>query len=255
MKSRILTCITAIMFAAPAVPVRLAAQANQDHNSKHQHDGLIDVGTFGGPNTYFFTQGVGVQNLSKRGIVTGSADTSIPDPNAPNCLNPDCLVSHAFQFENGVLTDLRALPGGNSSYGSWISANGLVVGLSGNGEIDPLTGGPEGRAVFWNDGQIIDLGTFGGNESYANAVNNRGQVVGSSANPIPDPFNTPPFLYGWGTQMHAFLWEDGAMHDLGTLGGPDSLAFWVNESGQIAGISYINSTSNPLTGLPTMHPF
>jgi uncharacterized membrane protein len=73
------------------------------------------------------------------------------------------LVSHAFKFENGVLTDLRALPGVNSSYGSWITANGLVAGFSGNSEIDPLSGGPEGRAVFWNDGQIIDLGTFGGN--------------------------------------------------------------------------------------------
>jgi probable HAF family extracellular repeat protein len=232
----------------------------QDHNPKHHHYQLIDIGTFGGPNSNFVTQGVGAQNLNNRGVVTGSADTSIPDPKAPNCLNsgigiiPDCYISHAFKWQKGSLTDLGSLPGVNSSYGSWITANGLVAGLSGNGEIDPLTGRPETRAVFWNNGPIIDLGTFGGNESYANAVNNRGQVVGSAANAISDPFNTGT-LFGWGTQMHAFLWEDGVMHDLGTLGGPDSLAFYVNDAGQVAGFSYTSDTPNPLTGAPPGHPF
>jgi hypothetical protein len=109
----------------------------------------------------FITQGVGAQVLNSRGVVTGSADTSIPDPNAPNCLNPlACFISHAFKWRKGSLTDLGALPGVNSSFGSWITANGLVAGISGNGEIDPLTGGPEERAVLWKDRQIIDLGTL-----------------------------------------------------------------------------------------------
>jgi probable HAF family extracellular repeat protein len=234
-----------------ALSIQLAAQDKQDHHHKHHHYQLIDIGTFGGPNTNFVTQGVGAQVVNSRGVVTGSADTSILDPNAPNCLNPDCFISHAFKWRKGLLTDLGALPGVNSSFGSWITGNGLVAGLSGNGEIDPLTGGPEERAALWNHDQIIDLGTFGGNESWANAVNNRGHVVGSAANAIPDPFNP----YGWGTQMHGFLWEDGVMHDLGTLGGPDSLAYYVNEAGQVAGFSYTSYTPNPLTGIPPGHPF
>lgn len=245
--------------ATYTITINAAAAANQatetlatlDPSTSHHHYKLIDTGTFGGPNVNFVTQGVGSQVLNSRGVMTGSADTSIPDSNAPNCLNRDCFISHAFKWQNGLLTDLEALPGLNSSFGSWISANGLIAGESGNGRTDPMTSGPEARAVLWSDDRIIDLGTFGGNESLANAVNARGQVVGLATNPISDPFN----FYGFGTQMHAFLWQEGVMRDLGTLGGSDSIAFWVNEVGQVAGISYIDSIPNPLTGLPPMHPF
>jgi probable HAF family extracellular repeat protein len=254
MKSK--TIIALALFVALAVPIQLAAQDQhkdtQEGHATHRQYRLIDLGTFGGPNATFVTQGIGAQFLSNRGVLTGSADTSTPDPNTPNCLSSDCFITHAFKWQNGSLTDLGALPGINSSFGSWITENGLVAGFSGNGEIDPLTGFPEQRAVFWKDGQIIDLGTFGGNESLANAVNSRGQVVGLSTNTVPDSFD----FYGFGTQMHAFVWQSGVMMDLGTIGdGPDSIAYWVNESGQVAGITYTDSTPNPLTTVPPMHPF
>jgi probable HAF family extracellular repeat protein len=125
-----------------------------------------------------------------------------------------------------------------------------------NGSIDPLTGWPEAVAVYWKDGQIVNLGTLGGNESIATAINNRSQIVGAAANTIPDPFPSPiaPGAPGYGTEQRAFLWEDGVMRDLGTLGGPDAVALLMNEQGQIVGNSYTSSTPNP-SGIPTIDSF
>lgn len=252
MKFRTFTCVAEItLVAALAIPVCIAAQdsSSQDHKPKHHKYKLTDMGTFGGPASYTTIGGAGSTFLNNSGVISGSADTPTRDPNAPNCGNPDCFVSHAFRWKNGVLTDLGALPGVNSSYEIGMNARGWIAGSSGNGAIDPLAQFPESRAVLWTDDQMIDLGTLGGGyESTATAVNNRGQVTGFAFNLIPDPF--------FGTQARPFLWEKGVMRDLGTLGGPDSPPTGIiNESGQIAGYSFTNSIPNPVTGMPTADPF
>jgi hypothetical protein len=119
---------------------------------------------------------------------------------------------------------LGALADGVSSIAIYVNEKGDIVGLSENGLIDPLTGGPEQIAVLWKNREIISLGTLGGNGSIAVALNNRGQVVGGAANSISDPFSLSPILGGpnFATQTRAFLWKNGVMRELGTLGGPDS---------------------------------
>jgi probable HAF family extracellular repeat protein len=162
-------------------------QAKEDHR-KHHHYKLIDVGTLGGPSSYFsalslsdrfgFSGPFGFAPVvNKKGILAGWADTTTPDPFAPPCFNPDCFVSHTFQWRNGEMTDLGALPGGGSSASLWINNNASIVGYSQNGQVDPLSGLAKTRAVLWDRVMITDLGTLGGNESYSTAINNRGDIV------------------------------------------------------------------------------
>jgi probable HAF family extracellular repeat protein len=272
MKSRRLTCITMMMLlAALAIPVGLAALADAAQ-PKHHHYQITDIGTFGGPSSYFNSLSLSdrfgfvccgffsfAQMFNKRGILAGWAETSTPDPYAAFCYTPDCFAAHAFRWQQGVKSDLGALPGGASSAAFWINSDGLVVGNSENGITDPLIPGfPEVRAVLWNQGKIIDLGTLGGNQSFAEAVNDRNQIVGVALNVDSDTFSFYDLFVGGssnGTQTRAVLWDHGIIQDLGTLGGFDAAAFLVNQRGQVAGFSYTNSIPNPDDGLPTIDPF
>ena len=75
---------------------------------------------------------------------------------------------------------------------------------------------------------LTDLGTLGGTFSQAFGMNDKGWVVG---------FSTTEGDVG----LHAFLWRDGVMTDLGTLGGSDPLplsaALSINNRGEIVGLS------------------
>jgi len=69
--------------------------------------------------------------------------------------------------------------------------------------------------------EAIDLGTLGGNWARPADLNDRGQIVGTS------------MTDHWA--LHAFLWDEGGMHDLGTEGRHASEAVRINEAGLIAG--------------------
>jgi uncharacterized membrane protein len=251
----------------PQTPSTTAAAGIPDSANHHHHYKLVDLGsTLGGPQSYFVPGSgnafPGSSVLNSRGNAVGFADTSAPDP-FPNICFWDCNVVHAFEASsNGHEADLGALPGGGSSVPMWISSDGLVAGLSENGELDPLYPGlPQSHAVLWHQGTITDLGTLpeGGYQSEANAVNSSGQVVGSALNATPDPNSmqqlpdavgpgafwlwggiVPPYLY----QVRAFIWDKhNGMQDLGTLGGTDAQAFLINDAGQVAGYSYTSSTA------------
>jgi probable HAF family extracellular repeat protein len=263
MKSRFLLCFTAMIFAALASPVWLNTQAARDHNRKHHkhhHYQLIDLGTFGGPLSGTNEPLNYVPTVSRRGQTVGFSSNLVPDSPTNNptaCFGSN--VSHAFEWQKGAVTDLGSLAGPDyCSDADSINERGEIEGVSENGLVDPLLGLNEIRAVVWKQRQILDLGTLGGNHSWSFGINNGGQVVGMALNSISDPYSIYDFvIFGSssGTQTRAFLWQKGLMQDLGTLGGPDAWAWGINQSGQVAGMSYTNSTPNPSSGFPTLDPF
>jgi probable HAF family extracellular repeat protein len=230
-------------------------------NAQHHRYKLVDMGTFGGPASYINDN---FRTLNNRGNVVGSSQTTIsqsPTSNGFICIpNPATgpVVNKAFEWRNGAVHDLGALYDGGCSNAIEISANGQSVGGSELDVIDPLTGVNEGRAVIWKNAHIRNLGTLGGNQSVASSINSAGQVTGFALNAVPDPYSMQDaviFNSSNGTQTRAFIWEDGRMQDIGTLGGPDAYGFYVNESGQVAGISYMTGDPNSATGFPEVHPF
>jgi probable HAF family extracellular repeat protein len=191
MKYRILTCFAAItLFAALAVPVRLAAQGQQQTPPNYT---VTDLGTLGGP----FSMPGGINN---HGGVSGYS------------LLPD-YTFHAFLWQNGDMTDVGTLGGPNSFALYRPNESGAVGGAS-----DTTTPDPHGEdwcgigtglichPFIWRDGEMTALPTLGGNNGQANGVNSQGQVVGMTEYQTQDPTcpaGSSMFLIG------AVVWERG----------------------------------------------
>ena len=79
---------------------------------------------------------------------------------------------------------------------------------------------------------VKDLGTLGGTSAEPGGISNTDWVEGWS-------------LLPGDAISHVFLWHDGVMRDLGTLGGPNSSTVWrPSDEGDVGGLSEI-STPDP----------
>jgi probable HAF family extracellular repeat protein len=246
--------LSALVLSAPAI-------------AQHTSYTLIDIGTFGGPVSYVLPTGaIGSHNqLNGSRMIVGGGGTKIPttaNSNPVVCGGFEgrlSLVNHAFEWQNGNLVDLGSLAGADScSVAASINDAGVISGHSETAIVDHVTGFNEVHAVRWKDGAILDLGTLGGGVSFGSGINKSGQIAGFALNTISDAVSIYDFQFfglSNGTETRAFLWTNGIMQDLGTLGGPDAWSSFVNDAGQVAGFSYTDSAVNSTTGVPTTHPF
>ena len=214
---------------------------------------LIDLGTFGGPNSFVDAAEPALM-MNSHGVVVGVSDTAAADPHPSSCFNSDCYLDHAFSAAvSGRVTDLGALPGKNSSDAGQISDSGIILGSSQNGTVNPITKQPAAVAVYWIGGKLRPLHGLGGSQSAAMGVNNGRTIVGWALNKTP---YTTSIWGNLGTEQRAVLWRPGQkVEDLGTLGGPSAVAYLVNTHGVIAGQADTNNVINAATGSPTADPF
>jgi probable HAF family extracellular repeat protein len=267
------------MLPDPFAPFCFEEDCLVAHTFRWRHGGMTDLGSLvDGVNS-------SAASLNDRGWTIGASETGIIDPNG----TPQF---HATLWTERRIIDLGVVPGGNDSLGVAINNAGQAIGISNNGVADPFSpfgvqvrtflwekgelrdigtlGGPDANPgpgcnnkrsgiivgssytsftpnettgiptqdpFLWDNGKMTDLGTLGGTVGFGWCANNRLQVIGTSS------LATHPGACATGEAgCHAYLWQRGVMKDLGTLGGDNSEAIWINDAGEIAGSADLSGT-------------
>lgn len=165
---------------------------------------IADLGTLGGTESFAYA-------INDRGEIVGSSRLS------------GNTSTHGFLFGRGTLTDLSPLNSGQVQTVGPTDINNhgrIASGL--------MQEGIYSAAIYDSrTGQITSLGSLGGVafgsfNGTATSINDFGDVVGYS--------------YLDDQNRHAFLYQDGLLRDLGSLGGY-SAALSINNDGDVAGFS------------------
>jgi probable HAF family extracellular repeat protein len=162
---------------------------------------------------------------------------------------PWVMTIALFCFSDAVaqtsykVTDLGTLNNGNNfSMGMGLNNHGWTENM--DGVVNPpinslLTTVASGRAVITIDGLNIDLGTLGGKNSWINwgGINDRGEAVGMAETSVLDPDGEDVCAFGTHLTCRPFLWREGRMRALPTVGGNNGQASAINDRGEVAGFA------------------
>ncbi len=163
---------------------------------------LTDLGTLGGSETF-------ADSINDLGQVVGMSRVA------------DDTDNHAFFYDNGVMQDLAPINSGD------IRAS-FRLGLNNSGRIvsGVVTDDAYYPAIYdRQSGQTTTLGSLGSTSGFtgvATAINNSGVAVGIS--------------YLSSGVRHGFVYRNGTMSDLGSLGGYSG-ALAINSAGAAVGFS------------------
>lgn len=158
---------------------------------------VTDLGTLGGDHTWAL-------DLNEKGQVVGFSEKTQVDH-----------TSSSFLWENGSMSELLM--------------DGDVFRLNNNEQIIGILNDTTGTPAIFDLATRKRVATLRGKMVRVTDMNDHGQVVGSVDKVIGGGLD--------GVPSQGFLWEDGVLKYLGTLGGVSSSATGINNKGQIVGTS------------------
>lgn len=135
---------------------------------------------------------------------------------------------HGFLYSSGSIQDIGKINPAPLTGTKGINNVGHIVG---QGRFLDAEGSTKIHAFLYSNGTMIDIDSANQAISRATAINDYEQITGSRSIEVVDATDVTNYY------QHAFLYRDGTMQDIGTLGGNASQANGINNYGQIIGVA------------------